>query len=321
MNKKFFISSINDTDIESFEKFLYELQIRITDALSGEDNQVFQHDAWQRDATDECLGGHGLTMILKNGMVIEQGGVNVSVIHGKKLPSSVIGRRPELANCEFNALGLSLVIHPRNPYVPTSHANIRLFVARENKQIVDWWFGGGFDLTPYYPFDDDCRFWHQVAYNACRPYAEWLYPKFKEWCDNYFYLPHRQETRGIGGLFFDHFNELPFNQARLFTQEVGDAYLKAYLPIVRMRKTIPYGERERSFQLYRRGRYIEFNLLYDRGTHFGLQSGGRTESILMSLPPLARFEYDYKIKAGTPEVRLATYLKPHNWLGDKFTEV
>ena len=306
--------SITQTQIDAFARFLDDLQRRITDALAAEDGQPFQHDAWQRNGADGGLAGHGVTMVLKNGAVIEQGGVNVSVVHGAKLPTVATEKRPQLAGCAFSALGLSLVIHPRNPYVPTSHANIRLFVARDGETVRDWWFGGGFDLTPFYPFDDDCRAWHSAAAAACAPYGAALYPRFKDGCDRYFYLPHRGETRGIGGIFFDDFNELPFADACAFTQGVGEAYLAAYLPIVQARKDTAYGAREREFQCYRRGRYVEFNLLYDRGTHFGLQSGGRTESILMSLPPAVRFEYAYQPPAGSAEARLADYLKPRDWL-------
>ena len=306
--------SITPTQIDAFARFLDDLQRRITDALAAEDGQPFRRDVWQRDGADGGLRGHGVTMVLKNGAVIEQGGVNVSVVHGATLPAVATEKRPQLAGCAFSALGLSLVIHPRTPYVPTSHANIRLFVARDGETVRDWWFGGGFDLTPFYPFDDDCRAWHAAAAAACAPYGAALYPRFKAWCDRYFYLPHRGETRGIGGIFFDDFHELPFADACAFTQGVGEAYLAAYLPIVRARKNTAYDAREREFQLYRRGRYVEFNLLYDRGTHFGLQSGGRAESILMSLPPAVRFEYAYQPPAGSAEARLADYLKPRDWL-------
>ena len=258
---------IQNESIDAFARFLGDLQQRITAALAAEDGKPFHCDRWQRDGADGSLGGHGATMVLKDGAVIEQGGVN-----------------------------------------------IRLFVARDGETVRDWWFGGGFDLTPFYPFDEDCRAWHEAARAACAPYGAALYPRFKEWCDRYFYLPHRGETRGIGGIFFDDFNELPFAEALAFTQGVGEAYLAAYLPIVQARKGTDYGVREREFQLYRRGRYVEFNLLYDRGTHFGLQSGGRAESILMSLPPAVRFEYDYQPPAGSAEARLADYLRPRQWL-------
>lgn len=304
-------------DRAPFESFLHDLQRRITQALGAEDGAAFREDSWQRDGADGALGGYGKSCVLKQGDVIEQGGVNVSVVSGSRLPPSATEKRPELAGCGFTAMGLSLVIHPRNPYVPTSHANIRLFTARDGDgKVQDWWFGGGFDLTPFYPFDADCRHWHTVAQAACAPFGAELYPRFKAQCDQYFYLPHRRETRGIGGLFFDDFNELPFEQALAFTQSVGNAYLDAYLPIVQRRKATPYAAREREFQRYRRGRYVEFNLLYDRGTHFGLQSGGRTESILMSLPPDVRFEYGYAPEAGSPEAALQDYLRPRHWLGE-----
>ena len=305
---------IQNESIDAFARFLGDLQQRITAALAAEDGKPFHCDRWQRDGADGSLGGHGATMVLKDGAVIEQGGVNVSVVHGAHLPAVASEKRPHLAGCAFSALGLSLVIHPRNPYLPTSHANIRLFIARDGEAVRDWWFGGGFDLTPFYPFDEDCRAWHEAARAACAPYGVALYPRFKDWCDRYFYLPHRGETRGIGGIFFDDFNELTFAEALAFTQGVGEAYLAAYLPIVRARKNTAFGAREREFQLYRRGRYVEFNLLYDRGTHFGLQSGGRAESILMSLPPAVRFEYDYQPPAGSAEARLADYLQPRDWL-------
>lgn len=302
-------------EIVGFERFLNDLQEKITSALSAWDGVPFQADVWRRDGADGALAGYGKSCVLKQGDVIEQGGVNVSVVRGAKLPPSATAKRPELAGCGFAALGLSLVIHPRNPYVPTSHANIRLFIVRDADGAPrDWWFGGGFDLTPYYPFAEDCIAWHRAAYEVCARYGADFYPRFKAACDQYFYLPHRGETRGVGGIFFDDFNELPFAQARAFVQDVGGAYLAAYLPIVRARKDTPYGERERQFQLYRRGRYVEFNLLYDRGTHFGLQSGGRTESILMSLPPLVRFEYDYQAPAGSREAALADYLRAREWV-------
>ena len=253
-------------------------------------------------------------MVLQDGAVFEQGGVNVSHIAGDQLPAAATEKRPELADCAYTAHGLSLVIHPRNPYVPTSHANIRLFTAHDGERVRAWWFGGGIDLTPYYPFDDDCRAWHRTAHDACAPFGADLYPRYKAWCDRYFYLPHRGETRGIGGLFYDDYQPADFAAGAAFTRAVGESWLAAYLPIVKKRKDTAYGEGERAFQLYRRGRYVEFNLLYDRGTHFGLQSGGRTESILMSLPPLVRFAYDYQPAAGSAEARLADYLKPREWL-------
>jgi coproporphyrinogen III oxidase len=244
--------------------------------------------------------------------------VNFSHVFGENLPASATAQRPELAGRRFEALGLSLVIHPRNPYVPTSHANVRFFLATKENTSPLWWFGGGFDLTPYYPFKEDAIHWHCIARKACTPFGEDVYPRYKKWCDEYFYLKHRGETRGIGGLFFDDLNEWGFSRCFDFMQSVGDHYLLAYLPLIQRRKNFTYGERERGFQLYRRGRYVEFNLLYDRGTLFGLQSGGRTESILMSLPPLVKWRYSWQPTAGTPEALLyEKFLQPYDWLGEE----
>lgn len=260
-------------------------------------------------------GGGGRTRVLRHGAVIEQGGVNFSHVYGDAMPASATAHRPELAGRRFEAMGVSLVIHPRNPYVPTSHANVRFFIAEKEGEEPIWWFGGGFDLTPFYPFEEDVRHWHQVSHELCQPFGEEIYPEFKAWCDRYFYLKHRNETRGVGGLFFDDLNRWPFADCFAFMQAVGRGYLEAYLPIVERRKALPYGEREREFQLYRRGRYVEFNLVYDRGTLFGLQTGGRTESILMSMPPLARWEYDWQPAADSPEALLySDYLTPREWL-------
>ena len=296
---------------EAIKKYLLDLQERICGALEAvEDGARFQEDAWQRPE-----GGGGRSRVIAGGKVFEKGGVNFSHVHGAGLPPSATAARPELAGCAFEAMGVSLVIHPHNPYVPTSHANVRFFVAEKPDQAPVWWFGGGYDLTPYYPFAEDCVAWHNTAKAACDPSGADLYSRFKKWCDDYFYLKHRGETRGVGGLFFDDFNELPFADCFAFMRAVGDSYVEAYLPIVKRRKDMPWGERERQFQLYRRGRYVEFNLVYDRGTLFGLQSGGRTESILMSLPPLVRWEYDWQPAAGTPEADLyENYLKPRDWL-------
>jgi coproporphyrinogen III oxidase len=266
-------------------------------------------DAWTRPG-----GGGGRTRVLRDGDVFEQAGVNFSLVHGDKLPPSATAHRPELAGGSFVATGVSLVLHPRNPYVPATHANVRYFEASKPGVESVWWFGGGFDLTPFYPFDEDVRHWHAVARDACAPYGDDVYPRYKKWCDEYFYLKHRSETRGVGGLFYDDLNEGGFDRCLAFTQAVGQGFLDAYRPIVERRKDLPYGEREREFQLYRRGRYVEFNLVYDRGTLFGLQSGGRTESILMSLPPRVRFEYAYQPEEGSPEARLADYLKPRDWV-------
>jgi len=298
-------------DIDSVKAYLLDLQERICIALADEDGeQDFREDAWQRPE-----GGGGRTRILADGRVFEQAGVNFSHVHGHHLPSAASARRPELAGRSFQVMGVSLVIHPRNPYVPTSHCNVRFFVADKPGALPVWWFGGGFDLTPYYGFEDDAAHWHSVARQACAPFGQDYYPRFKKWCDEYFFLKHRGETRGIGGLFFDDFNEQGFDHSFAFLRGVGDSFLPAYLPIVQRRKDMVHGERERDFQLYRRGRYVEFNLVYDRGTLFGLQSGGRTESILMSLPPLVRWRYDWHPAAGTPEARLYDeFLKPRDWI-------
>ncbi len=297
--------------IEAVKAYLLDLQDRICTALEQADGQaVFREECWQRPE-----GGGGRTRVLADGALIEKGGVNFSHVSGGQLPASATAARPELAGRSFQALGVSLVIHPNNPYVPTSHANVRFFVAEKEGADPVWWFGGGYDLTPYYPFAEDCRHWHQEAAKACAPFGASIYPEFKAWCDDYFYLKHRSEARGIGGLFFDDLNRWEFEQCFALMRAVGDSYLPAYLPIIERRRATPYGERERQFQLYRRGRYVEFNLVYDRGTLFGLQSGGRTESILMSLPPLVRWEYDYRPEPGSPEAALTdAFLQPKNWL-------
>lgn len=301
----------NQIDIDSARAFFTDLQSRICAGLQTLDGeQPFLVDDWQRPA-----GGGGSSRVLANGRVFEKAGVNFSEVHGDQLPGSATASRPELAGRSFAAMGVSLVIHPVNPYVPTSHANVRLFVASKTGEADVWWFGGGFDLTPYYPFDDDCRHWHQQAKAACEPFGADIYPKFKKWCDEYFYLPHRGETRGVGGLFYDDYNQQGFEHAFGLTQSIGNAFLEAYAPIVEARTKQPFGEREKAFQLYRRGRYVEFNLVYDRGTLFGLQSGGRTESILMSMPPAAHWIYDWQPEPGSPEEALTDrYLKPRDWL-------
>jgi coproporphyrinogen III oxidase len=292
------------------EAFLRELQERICCAGERLDGEAhFVEDAWTRPA-----GGGGRTRVLTDGAVFEQAGVNFSRVNGDTLPPSATAHRPQLAGGGFVATGVSLVLHPRNPYVPTTHANVRYFEARKPGVEPLWWFGGGFDLTPFYPFDEDVRHWHRVARDLCAPYGEDVYPRYKRWCDEYFYLKHRQEMRGVGGLFYDDLDEGGFERCFAFTRDVGQGFLDAYLPIVERRRDIPYGERERAFQLYRRGRYVEFNLVYDRGTLFGLQSGGRTESILMSLPPLVRFAYGYAPDPGSAEARLAAYLVPREWV-------
>jgi coproporphyrinogen III oxidase len=252
---------------------------------------------------------------LKEGAIFEQAGIGFSHVMGDQLPPSATAQRPEMAGASWEATGISLVFHPRNPYVPTTHANVRFFIANKAGMASAWWFGGGFDLTPFYPFDDDVLHWHRVAEQACAPFGADVYPRYKDWCDKYFFLKHRNESRGVGGLFFDDLHEWGFEKSFAFQRSVGDKFLDAYLPIVERRKDLPYGERERQFQLYRRGRYVEFNLVYDRGTLFGLQSNGRTESILMSLPPLVRFEYGWRPDPGTPEHNLyENYLRPRDWL-------
>jgi len=295
--------------LESVKTWLLSLQDRICDGLSAIDGGQFVEDSWQREA-----GGGGRTRVMEGGMVIEKGGVNFSHVYGDAMPASATAHRPELAGRRFNAMGVSLVIHPRNPFAPTSHANVRFFIAEADGQEPIWWFGGGFDLTPYYPFDEDIVHWHQTAKDACDPFGEQVYADYKKWCDDYFYLKHRNETRGVGGLFFDDLNEGGFDHCFALTRSVGESYLPAYAPILAKRKDAPYAERERDFQLYRRGRYVEFNLVFDRGTLFGLQTGGRTESILMSLPPLAAWRYDYHPDIDSPEGRLSAYLTPRDWL-------
>jgi len=292
------------------ETFLRDLQDRICSAVENLDGQArFTEDAWIREA-----GGGGRTRVLRNGAVFEQAGVNFSRVHGDTLPPAATAHRPELAGGSFIATGVSLVLHPNNPHVPTTHANVRYFEARKEGVEPVWWFGGGFDLTPFYPVDEDIVHWHRTARDLCAPFGDDVYARYKAWCDEYFYLRHRQETRGVGGLFFDDLNEGGFERCFGLTQAVGNGFLDAYAPIVERRRDTPHGEREREFQLYRRGRYVEFNLVWDRGTLFGLQSGGRTESILMSLPPRVRFEYGYEPEPGSAEARLAGYLKPREWI-------
>ncbi|MEP4888691.1 MAG: oxygen-dependent coproporphyrinogen oxidase [Aliiglaciecola sp.] len=308
------MNSKSTPDIDSVKQFLLKLQDDICHTLELVDGKKqFKQDNWQREE-----GGGGRTRVLTNGQVIEQGGVNFSHVFGTQLPDSATAARPELIGRSFQAMGVSLVIHPKNPYVPTSHANVRFFLAEKEGEEPVWWFGGGFDLTPFYPFMEDVQHWHSVAKQACLPFGEGMYEKYKDWCDKYFYIKHRNETRGVGGLFFDDLNELGFEQSFEFMKSVGNGFLDAYIPIVERRKETSYSERERQFQLYRRGRYVEFNLVYDRGTLFGLQTGGRTESILMSMPPLARWEYNFQAKSNTPEARLTDeFLKPKDWLNDQ----
>ncbi|QOC22298.1 oxygen-dependent coproporphyrinogen oxidase [Wenzhouxiangella sp. AB-CW3] len=290
--------------------YLTDLQDRLCSAFEAVDGSTrFHEDRWKRPE-----GGGGRTRVIGNGAVFEKGGVNYSHVHGDALPAAASARRPELAGRSFQAMGVSVVMHPVNPYVPTSHANVRLFIAEKAGEPPVWWFGGGFDLTPYYPFAEDCRFWHQTAHTLCAPFGENVYAEHKRWCDEYFYLKHRDETRGVGGLFFDDLNEWDFDTCFAYMKAVGDGYHAAYQPIVEKRKDHAFGKREIDFQRYRRGRYVEFNLVYDRGTLFGLQSGGRTESILMSLPAVAHWRYDWQPQPGSPEAKLAEYLKPRDWL-------
>lgn len=297
-------------DIDAVKAYLLGLQDAICNALAAEDGCGFREDAWQRPG-----GGGGRSRVLEQGNVFEKAGVNFSHVFGDGLPASATAQRPELVGRRFQALGVSLVIHPRNPYAPTSHANVRFFIAEKEGAEPVWWFGGGFDLTPYYGRREDVEHWHRSAQAACVAFGDDVYPRFKQWCDEYFYLKHRQEPRGVGGLFFDDLNAWGFSQSFAFMRSVGDHFIPAYLPIVQRRRAQPYGEREREFQLYRRGRYVEFNLVYDRGTIFGLQTGGRTESILMSLPPLVSWRYDWQPEPDSAEAELyAVYLKPQEWI-------
>lgn len=299
-------------DINAVKAYLLDLQDRICAGLEAEDGQSkFEEDNWQREGG----GGGGRTRVMANGAIFEQAGINFSHVEGPSLPAAATAHRPELAGRSFQAMGVSLVIHPHNPYVPTSHANVRFFIAEKEGAEPVWWFGGGFDLTPYYGNEEDVIHWHETSRAACAPFGDEVYPKYKKWCDEYFYLKHRDEPRGVGGLFFDDLNEWGFEKSFAFMQSVGDHYLPAYQPIVARRKDTEYGERERDFQLYRRGRYVEFNLVYDRGTLFGLQTGGRTESILMSLPPLVKWQYNWTPEKGSAEAELyEKYLKPQDWL-------
>ncbi|VEL95084.1 coproporphyrinogen oxidase [Alteromonas sp. 76-1] len=295
--------------IEQVKAYLLSLQDNICQTLELADGKgQFKEDSWIREE-----GGGGRSRVIKNGAVIEQGGVNFSHVFGSQMPASATANRPELAGRNFQAMGVSLVIHPHNPYIPTSHANVRFFIAEKEGEAPIWWFGGGFDLTPFYPFKDDVVHWHNTAKKLCAPFGEDVYGKYKTWCDDYFFLKHRNETRGVGGLFFDDLNDWGFETSFNFMQAVGNGFVDAYVPIVEKRKSTSYGERERDFQLYRRGRYVEFNLVFDRGTLFGLQTGGRTESILMSMPPLARWEYCYTPAPGSAEAKLTDWLQPTNW--------
>lgn len=303
---------MQQVDKAQVKAFLMALQDQICQTLAAVDGKAaFKEESW-----DRAEGGGGRSRVLTQGAVFEQAGVNFSHVFGDKMPGSATAHRPELAGRSFEAMGVSLVIHPWNPHVPTSHANVRFFIAEKAGEAPVWWFGGGFDLTPFYPVESDVIHWHQVAKACCEPFGADVYSKYKAWCDDYFYLKHRQETRGVGGLFFDDLNEWGFEQSFAFMRSVGEGYCSAYVPIVQARKETAYGEAQRQFQLYRRGRYVEFNLVFDRGTLFGLQSGGRTESILMSMPPLVRWEYGYQPEPGSAEALLyERYLKPQDWLG------
>lgn len=298
--------------VAEVKAFLMDLQDRICNELAAADGGAeFVEDSWDRPE-----GGGGRSRVITNGAVFEKGGVNFSHVHGNQMPASATAHRPELQGRNFEAMGVSLVMHPKNPKVPTSHANVRFFIAEKEGEEPVWWFGGGFDLTPYYGNEEDCVFWHQVAKDACDPFGEDVYSRYKKWCDDYFFLKHRGEPRGIGGLFFDDLNELGFDQSFALMQSIGNAYTKAYVPIVERRRDESYGEAERDFQLHRRGRYVEFNLVFDRGTLFGLQTGGRTESILMSLPPEVRWDYNWAPEPGSEEARLTDYyLQSRDWLG------
>lgn len=297
-------------DFNAVKQYFIGLQDHIVEGLQHADGKHFLHDSWQRPE-----GGGGTSCVMEEGNVLERGGVNFSHVMGDRLPPSASAGRPELAGRSFEAAGVSLVLHPRNPYAPTVHMNVRCFMATKPGEAPVWWFGGGMDLTPYYGFEDDARHFHRTCRDALAPFGAELHPRFKAWCDEYFYLKHRKEPRGVGGIFFDDFNALGFEQSFALAQSVGDHFLKAYLPILQRRRDTPYGERERDFQAYRRGRYVEFNLVYDRGTLFGLQSGGRTESILMSLPPIVKWRYDWQPEAGSAEARLyRDFLTGKDWL-------
>jgi coproporphyrinogen III oxidase len=297
-------------DSAAVKTYLIDLQSRVIAALERFDGRSFRTDSWDRPG-----GGGGISRLIEEGDFFERGGCNFSHVFGEGLPASATAARPELAGRGFEAMGVSLVLHPRNPYCPTAHMNVRLFVARKAGSEDVWWFGGGMDLTPYYPFDDDARHFHATCKKALAPFGDEVHPRFKAWCDRYFFLKHRNEPRGVGGVFYDDLNEGGFERCFSLTRSVGDSFLDAYLPIVERRRDLPYGERERDFQAYRRGRYVEFNLVFDRGTLFGLQSGGRTESILMSLPPIVKWRYDWHPEPGSPEERLyRDFLVAKDWV-------
>jgi coproporphyrinogen III oxidase len=305
-------SAITSADVKTY---LLDLQARIIAALEEVDGKSFLTDRWQRSAGEGPIAGGGISRILEQGNVIERGGVGFSHVSGTALPPSAAANRPELAGRAWEAMGVSLVLHPRNPYAPTVHMNVRFFIASAEGKEPVWWFGGGMDLTPYYGNEDDARHFHLTCREALAPFGDDLHPRFKKWCDDYFYLKHRKETRGVGGIFFDDFHELGLDRSFAMMQSVGDRFIDAYLPILKRRKDTPFGERERDFQTYRRGRYVEFNLVFDRGTLFGLQSGGRTESILMSMPPVVTWRYDWSPEPGTPEAKLySDFLVPREWV-------
>lgn len=297
--------------LEQVSQYFRSLQASIVEALEKEDGHAFSQDAWERPE-----GGGGLSRYIEDGHIFERGAVLFSHVTGEKLPPSASAHRPELAGRSWEAMGVSLVLHPRNPYIPTTHMNVRMFVAKASQpgESDVFWFGGGMDLTPYYAFENDARHFHQTCHDALEPFGKTRYHEYKEWCDRYFFLKHRNETRGVGGIFFDDLNDLGFEQSFALVQATGNAFTKAYLPIVQKRRHLPFGEKERDFQAYRRGRYVEFNLVWDRGTLFGLQSGGRTESILLSMPPTASWRYDWKPEPGSAEAQLYFFLTPRDWL-------
>jgi len=294
------------TDTQAVKSYFLSLQANIVQALEAVDGKAFLTDSWERPE-----GGGGISRVIEEGQVFERGGVNFSHVMGNNLPPSAAASRPELAGRQWEAMGVSLVLHPRNPYAPTVHMNVRFFTTHAEGKEAVWWFGGGMDLTPYYGFEDDARHFHQTCKTSLTPFGDELHARFKKWCDEYFYLKHRKEARGVGGIFFDDFNQLDFEQSFAMTRSVGDAFIPAYRPILEKRCGLAYGERERDFQAYRRGRYVEFNLVFDRGTHFGLQSGGRTESILMSMPPIVKWRYNWTPEAGSPEEQLSTQFLAH----------
>ncbi|MYB33681.1 MAG: oxygen-dependent coproporphyrinogen oxidase [Gammaproteobacteria bacterium] len=305
---------MDSPDIEPVIEYLKSLQINICDQLnSAEPTRGFKVDSWEHEQ-----GGGGITRVIQDGQYLEKGGVNFSHVQGDQLPASASSHRQSIAGLPFEATGLSLVLHPVNPFVPTCHMNVRFFIAGKNPEHATWWFGGGYDLTPYYGFQEDCVHWHMTARSACSPFGDDIYPQFKKQCDEYFYLKHRKEARGIGGIFFDDFNAGGFSHSFALMKSVGDSFIEAYMPIFERRKDLPWNASHRDFQTYRRGRYVEFNLVYDRGTLFGLQSGGRTESILMSLPPNVQWKYQWEAKPGSEEERLTEYyLAARDWLSEQ----